>query len=207
MKKLTFLLFFLPFVSFAVTSQSFSDVSIEREDFPYIENLLSIWAIDKWIVFRPDDKLTRAELVKIVVLASHWVAQDEIHKDYFPDVKSDSWYWPYVQSAKFFKIVDGYKDGTFKPNRFVTRAEAIKIAFNITWLTHKKGSEDYIDAVNNKWFRDYAYSAFYYWIYKWLQWPDWSLKMFFGAYHEVTRWEMATYVSRAIALNVYNYKK
>jgi len=57
---------------------------------------------------------------------------------------------------------------------------------------------NFIDYVNGKWYEIYAYSAFYYWIYKWSLNNDSNI--IFDANHKVTRWEMAIYLSKALAL-------
>lgn len=203
MKKLSILLFLFPLISFSSSfNQTFQDVDPSRGDYPYIENLVKHWIIDQWIIFRPDDLITRAELSKVVILSSHWVAEDKIRADFFPDVKSSDWYWPFVQSAKYFRMVDGYPDWEFKPWRNINRAEAIKIIYNINKLPYKRSVLSYKD-IDKQWYIDYAYSAFAYWIYRWKLNSNWNPVMIFDAATKITRWEMAVYLSKALALSTY----
>lgn len=77
--------------------------------------------------FGPDDKITRAQIVKIALLAfDHPLGIEEISS--FSDVDRNEWYIDYVDTASAsLGIVTGYSDNTFRPNNEVTRAEALKI--------------------------------------------------------------------------------
>lgn len=77
--------------------------------------------------FGPDDKITRAQIVKIALLAfDHPLGIEEISS--FSDVDRSEWYIDYVDTAAAsLGIVTGYSDNTFRPNNEVTRAEALKI--------------------------------------------------------------------------------
>ncbi len=75
--------------------------------------------------FGPDDKITRAQIVKIALLAfGHPTSAVTAH---FTDLLEADWFYGYVLSAADLDIVSGYDDGTFRPNSEVTRAEALKI--------------------------------------------------------------------------------
>lgn len=45
----------------------------------------------------------------------------------FHDVEMSYWGAGYIEAARSAGIIDGYGDGTFKPNGHLTRAEAVKI--------------------------------------------------------------------------------
>jgi len=47
----------------------------------------------------------------------------------FADVPFDSWFFPYVDRAVQLNIVEGYGDGTFRPQQPITRAEAAKLVY------------------------------------------------------------------------------
>ena len=75
--------------------------------------------------FGPDDPVTRAQILKMALLAfNHTVTAGTSD---FSDVLTDAWYIDYVTYAKSQSIVDGYSDGNFKPDNYVDRAGAIKI--------------------------------------------------------------------------------
>ncbi len=81
--------------------------------------------------FRPDQPVTRAEALKILLLASRLEQAEEEVSLPFPDVAPDAWYTSYVSQAFSFDIIRGYDDGTFRPDDPITRAEAAKIVHNI----------------------------------------------------------------------------
>lgn len=77
--------------------------------------------------YYPDQNLNRAEFTKIIVLS---IVSDNPQGSYcFPDVTTE-WYAPYVCTAYYNDILNGYPDGTFGPWNNVTYAEALKIVLN-----------------------------------------------------------------------------
>lgn len=74
--------------------------------------------------FRPDDTLTRAEFVKMLVCA---VGEGEAYEGGFTDISGGEWYAPYVQAAARAGFVNGYADGSFRPGGAVTREESAKM--------------------------------------------------------------------------------
>lgn len=61
-----------------------------------------------------------AVAMQLPALAFNWDAS-------FSDVQSSQWYYSYVMECAKFEIVNGYDDGTFKPDRELTRGEFIKM--------------------------------------------------------------------------------
>ena len=49
----------------------------------------------------------------------------------FSDVKQEDWYSGVIQTGIDKGIVFGYKDGTFKPNQTITRAEMISMIMSL----------------------------------------------------------------------------
>ncbi len=77
--------------------------------------------------FHPERNINRAELSKIIITSIY--GANHTGANCFPDVKDD-WYAPYVCKAKTEDIVSGYDDGTFKPDKNVSIAEALKLVLN-----------------------------------------------------------------------------
>lgn len=80
----------------------------------------------------PDDSILRSQFCKVVVVATGKAAQAEALKNtppQFPDVVAAGdrlkWAWGYINAAVAAEIIRGYDDGTFKPDRPVSYAEAI----------------------------------------------------------------------------------
>ncbi len=58
----------------------------------------------------------------------------------FKDVKSTSWYYTYVTKLLDLKITGGYSDGTYKPNKSVTRAEFVTFLCNVKGYKQMQGN-------------------------------------------------------------------
>lgn len=86
--------------------------------------------------FRPDDTLTREELVKMVVLASDAFLTDA--ECAFTDIPVNDWSYGYVASAFSHGIVNGRNDGTFGRGEKVTRQDAAVIIYNALKLMSVK---------------------------------------------------------------------
>lgn len=72
--------------------------------------------------FRPNDDVTRAELAAILVRAYELV-EDTAGGPHFSDVTSAFWGYNVVETAYNWSVVNGYGDGTFKPNAKVIRQD------------------------------------------------------------------------------------
>lgn len=71
--------------------------------------------------FEPDGTLTRAQVAQI--LYNQAGKPDVAENDRFTDVAGDAWYYQAVTWAAEQSIVNGYPDGTFEPDRAITRQE------------------------------------------------------------------------------------
>ena len=75
--------------------------------------------------FRPNASITRAEFTKIAVSFFKHVGGASANP--FNDVPDSAWYAEFVKAAAELGLIDGYEDGTFRPNAPITRAEACTI--------------------------------------------------------------------------------
>ena len=77
--------------------------------------------------FRPDAPITRAELTKI---AASFFSDPRVAATYdgrFSDVQGAEWYISYLMTAIEEGLIEGYPDGSFRPDRPITRAETCTI--------------------------------------------------------------------------------
>lgn len=74
--------------------------------------------------FKPDNQITRAEFVTMLIQCGDIEPYTELP---FDDVSSELWSADYIYSAYKVGYIDGYEDGTFRPDSPITRAEAVKI--------------------------------------------------------------------------------
>lgn len=97
--------------------------------------------------FRPKDTINRAEFLKIVFAGKS--GDPAPATNCFTDVPADAWYAPYVCAAKNRQVVNGYADGSFKPDTPVNTAEALKILL----LAYGRHLED---AAGERWYEPYV---------------------------------------------------
>lgn len=89
-------------------------------------------------LFNPDRDVTRAEFAAIVVRGLGLKLEKEATS--FSDVKAEEWYASAVNTAFAYGLIDGYKDGTFRPMEKITREQAMAIlskAMEVTGLKAK----------------------------------------------------------------------
>lgn len=125
--------------------------------------------------YKPDININRAEFTKIVIGSTGKLSNGN---NCFPDVNNE-WFAPYVCTAKNLGIIEGYPDGTFKPNQSITSAEALKITLEAHF--------DNIPEVEGEWWLKYSMFANLYS----LRPEEWTLPE-----TEIRRGEMAELIYR-----------
>lgn len=99
--------------------------------------------------FRPEGTVTRAELAKMIIHAMDKADVAEILKGEtrFSDISVDAWYTGIVNVAVNNGFINGYPDGTFKPDQKVTFAEAATMIVKALGYTDLNGTwpTNYID--------------------------------------------------------------
>lgn len=108
---------------------SFSDVSNYKNG-TFVEYIN--WFEENGIIqgysdgtFRPANNITRAEFLKMLYETLGMEGKTQALP--FSDVPETEWYAKYVKEAYATGIVEGYKDGTFRPENPINFAEALKI--------------------------------------------------------------------------------
>ncbi|MFA6305787.1 MAG: S-layer homology domain-containing protein [Candidatus Gracilibacteria bacterium] len=111
---------------FAVEAGNFNDVSASHANYKAITELKTKGIVGGYSdnTFKPDNKINRAELTKIVVEAVY--PGQATGANCFPDVK-DEWFAKYVCFAQSKGLINGYPDGKFYPNENINYVEALKI--------------------------------------------------------------------------------
>ncbi|MBP8614293.1 MAG: S-layer homology domain-containing protein, partial [Firmicutes bacterium] len=80
--------------------------------------------------FRPEEAVTRAEFAKMIVVMLGLENAANLMKGQavsFSDVPATHWASGYINVAEMKGVVNGYPDGTFKPEGAITYAEALKM--------------------------------------------------------------------------------
>lgn len=126
---------------------AFSDISGSTQYQAAIRHLESEGVIQGYAdgSFKPKSGVNRAEFLKILLESRGQFPEDETHC--FPDV-TDQWFAKYVCAAKQERIVDGYPDGTFGPEKNINFVEASKMLS----LAYRQD----IRLSSSVWYEDYA---------------------------------------------------
>lgn len=121
--------------------------------------------------FKPDGTINRAEMVKIMSLTydllhpanDFLLVREEYNLPCFADIATDQWYTEYVCYAKEQGIIDGYPDGAFRPDREISRVEALKIILNATEfpLASLTSNDIFVDTFADEWYAPYLQTAYY----------------------------------------------
>ena len=108
-------------------------------------------------VFRPEAYMTRSEFATVLALS----IIDNHNLSYgtsmlFTDIPADHWAYMYISACASFGWVEGYADGTFRPEEPITRAEAVAILNRALGRGAPQGDlfvgvPKYIDLVESHW--------------------------------------------------------
>lgn len=142
-----------------VSSKTFTDLS----DAPWAEEailgLYNIQAINmtEECLFYPNREITRAEFLKMVVLANDMYTGSTTVVD-FNDVSESDWYYQYVEAAVNFKLIQGDGNGCFRPNDLITREDICVILSRVSAAKNAAMTELFYDDAS---ISDYAKTAVY----------------------------------------------
>jgi hypothetical protein len=112
----------------------FSDVPYGHRNYAHINALVELGIINGYSdsTFRPNNTLTRAQAAIMIVRAAG-ISTDGVSSS-FTDVPPTHAAYKFISAAYQAGIINGYSDGTFKPNANVTRAQIaimVQRAFNV----------------------------------------------------------------------------
>lgn len=101
--------------------------------------------------FHPDSAITRAEAAAMIGKAVG-IKPNNIFANKFKDVKDDAWYRDTICTLVMAERIDGYEDGTFKPENPITRAE-FAVLIGKGKITQNENSQ--FSDVSNHWAAGY----------------------------------------------------
>lgn len=106
-----------------------------------ISTLTNMGIIDGFTdgTFRPYGRITRAQFSKIAVGFFETTAKE--YQGYYSDVPENAWFTDYVEAASRMGLIQGFEDGTFRPNINITRAQACVI---VNRALDRKPDEDHL---------------------------------------------------------------
>lgn len=115
--------------------------------------------------FKPERAVNRAEMLTMLYRALDRTPALAAG-NCFRDVTPGSWYESVVCDAAAQRVVEGYSDGTFRPQKEVNRVEALKMIMNMFGLSVDELSQQmrnvvkFVDVSLSAWYTKYLYAAF-----------------------------------------------
>ena len=142
------------------TENNFSDVAKEAWYNNAISTLSNCRIINGYPdgTFKPGGSITRAEFATIAVRFITTDPNSYEGEDKFSDI-SDTWARGYINLAAELGLINGYEDGTFRPEQPITRAEAMTI---INRLLKRAPEKDHMLDDMIKWPDNSDTSVWYY---------------------------------------------
>ncbi len=123
----------------------------------YIEDLAEKGIVEGYEdgSFKPDDKVKRAEAIKMIMNNQ----EKECDASLFPDLDENHWFCGVVTKAYFVGAVQG-DNGKLYPDREMSRAEAVKVLLSVQGITPPEVKTDpFTDVPKTEWYAGYVYKA------------------------------------------------
>ncbi len=109
---------------------------IPSDDLYDMLNAMGIMTYNENGDFEASRSLTRAQLAKILVTASPYKGEASASRTSpFSDVSYQHWAAPYIKVAQTHGIMNGYSDGTFRPEQDVTLEETLSAVLGLLGYT------------------------------------------------------------------------
>lgn len=150
------LLLLLTEIPYALAAR-FTDVQSTNRYYTAIESLAAAGFIVGYSdgTFQPNRIVNRAEFLKLAMSVSG-TSLDSEWTSHFSDVDENAWYANYVRKALSEKWIEGYQDGTFRPDQGITKAEGIKIIAKVQgWKTETVSTPPFDDTPISAWYTTY----------------------------------------------------
>lgn len=134
--------------SIATEENSFTDVAADRWSNLYVSSMANAGYIKGYEdgSFRPANPITRAEFATLVVRFFNTVATENAGNP-LTDIIGH-WAEESIVTANKLFIVNGYEDSSFRPDAYITRAEAMAI---INRITVRRPTEDSFTGQYKEW--------------------------------------------------------
>lgn len=109
-----------------MSNGTFEDVKTDYWFYKEVETLYNIGIVDgtEEHKFSPDAPVTRAEFA---VMAARFADLDYKGGNIFDDVPNGHWAYSYINAAANAGWVEGYPDGSFRPDKSISRSEVVRL--------------------------------------------------------------------------------
>lgn len=112
--------------------------------------------------FHPQDPIKRSACAAMLYRMMQQAGADStsgVRGREFTDVPAKAWYHDAVYALAAKGITGGYSDGTFRPEKAVTRAEFIVLALRFAGTPIEAGTRQFSDVPTSYWAADYIQTA------------------------------------------------
>ena len=141
------------------SGDKFNDVSADRWSANAIEFMASKKVVNGYEdgSFKPENNLTRGEFAAMIARFANLT--DTAASRTFSDVDSSYWGFKNIMALNKAGYINGYEDGTFRPEANVTRAEVMTV---INKIIGRSADASYVKSLDNNKFSDLDKNAWYY---------------------------------------------
>lgn len=110
--------------------------------------------------YEPDDEVTRAEFLKMILLNADVDMDDyEDESESFDDVSKNDWFQKYVIAGAELGVIDDDEDD-FRPNDEINRAEAVTMLVRLADEPTNSSNTVFSDVSSSKWYAKYVDAAY-----------------------------------------------
>ncbi len=88
-----------------------------------------------------------------VVFNEYFEVEEGNDPNPFTDISESDWYYEYVLATVGIGLVNGYSDGSFRPDNTLTRAEAVTLLYRLSGSPEVEGSASFTD-IPDAWYQD-----------------------------------------------------
>ena len=141
------------------SGDKFNDVSADRWSANAIEFMANKKVVNGYEdgSFKPENNLTRGEFAAMIARFANLT--DTAASRTFSDVDSSYWGFKNIMALNKAGYINGYEDGTFRPEANVTRAEVMTV---INKIIGRSADASYVKSLDNNKFSDLDKNAWYY---------------------------------------------
>ncbi len=134
----------------AIRNEVFSQGVANHWSKDAVNDMISKRVITNLQAFEPEAYITRVDFADYITKALGLYGANEGYQKVFSDVDNSELFADAISMAAAYGIVEGYTDGTFKPNNTITRQEAMTMyarAMEVMGLTYQDTNrmEEYVD--------------------------------------------------------------
>lgn len=165
------------FSTFVVMEGSVESSPLVNNDVPF-EDVVGHWSesyVDELYLkgilngkgyrkFAPADPVSRAEFLKIALMAFDYDMDSVDLPLPYSDVAKDHWAYKFIGLADRLGLVSGYGEGVFAPDKEISRAEALKILVTVSGQVDDfdefAGVSKFLDVESESWYLPYLNYAF-----------------------------------------------